>query len=209
MKKTLKRSSDKRSAPPFRIRLGGGFMLFFALVYFFDDKGLIAALFPAVLVHEFGHIIALRLFRAYPTKLNATLSGFALDYSGSLSEKQEMLAALAGPAFGLIFTFICAKMGAYWCSDYLLMCSGLSFLLNIFNLLPAKPLDGGRILNFALISAFGSASAHKVIKYAGLITSAALISGGLFLIAKGCGFSLFTAGIWLFILQRKNSCKYS
>ena len=193
--------------PTFHIKLGGGFVLLFALVYFFDDSGLLAAIFPVVLVHELGHILFMIFFGAYPRQLNATFSGFAIDYCGVISEKQEMMTALAGPAIGLAFSLLCAELGRLWSSDYLLMCSGLGFVINFFNLLPALPLDGGRVWGFALRELLGEDKASIVMRAAGLLIAILLLASGLFFIAMGFGFALFLAGIWLFILQQNKSCK--
>ncbi|MGI5984875.1 MAG: site-2 protease family protein [Oscillospiraceae bacterium] len=198
---------DTRTAPQFRVNFSSGFILLFAFIYFFDQSGFLSALLPAVLVHELGHVSAMRMFGAYPTKLNATLSGFALDYSGDLNERQEILTAIAGPAFGFVFSILCAKTGTLRNNEYLLMCAGLGFILNTFNLLPAKALDGGRILYFALMSAISAKFAQIAIHISGLLISGLLIAAGLYCIAKNYGFSLFLAGIWLFILQQNKSCK--
>ncbi len=194
--------------PSFNLKLGSGFILLFALIYFFDGSGLFSALVPAILVHECGHMLALLLCGAYPLRLNATLSGFALDYAGDLSQTQELLSALAGPVTGLVFAFACAKLGAMLESDYLLMCAGLGLILNLFNLLPVKPLDGGRIANFALIRLFGANIARKLIRAIGLVTTALLIACGFYCILRGLGPALFAAGIWLLVLQLRKSCKY-
>lgn len=194
-------------APLFHVKLGAGFFLLFALIFFFDESGFIAALFPVVLVHELGHVLIMLLFGAQPTRLKATLSGFEIDYSGVISDKQEMITALAGPAFGLAFSLLCAKLGQARASDYLLMCAGLGFVINFFNFLPAKPLDGGRVLSFALRYLFGEDKARKPLRIAGLLTTMLLLVSGLYFIAKGFGFALFLAGIWLLILQQNKSCK--
>ncbi len=198
---------NTNEAPYFRIELGSGFILFLALVWFFDESGFLAALLPAVLVHELGHIMFLLFFGARPTRLKAAISGFRIDYSGCLSETQEMLAALAGPAFGLLFSFLSARLGRFWNSEYLLMCAGLGFILNFFNFLPAMPLDGGRVLGFALRAVFGGEKARLILRTAGFVTASLLLASGLYFIASGLGPALFLAGLWLFILQNKKSCK--
>ena len=63
----------------FNVELGSGFLLLFAFIYFFDESGLLASLFPVVLVHELGHVFAMLIFGAFPTRLKATLSGFTMD----------------------------------------------------------------------------------------------------------------------------------
>lgn len=193
-------------APVFRFELGGGFVLFFALLWFFDERGFLAALVPSIFAHELGHILFMMFFGAYPTRLKTALSGFEIDYSGNLSALQEMLTALAGPAFGLLFSVLCARLGRLWNSDYLLMCAGLGFVINAFNFLPAEPLDGGRVLGYALRILLGEEKARIVLRASGLLTSGLLAASGLYFLASGLGPALFIAVGWLFILQRKKPC---
>ncbi|MBP8640446.1 MAG: hypothetical protein KBI01_06055 [Oscillospiraceae bacterium] len=198
---------NRTDTPNFHIKLGSGFILLFSLIFFFDDNGFLLALLPAVLIHEMGHILIMLLLGAYPTRLNATLSGFAIDYTGILSDKQELLTALSGPVFGLLFSLVCAKLGSFRNSEYLLMCGGLGLILNLFNLLPAMPLDGGRALGFVLRYLIGESKAQTLARFISLLTALLLIAWGLYLLARGFGFALFFAGSWLFILQQNKYCK--
>lgn len=192
--------------PSFRFELGGGFVLLIALIWFFDESGLIAALFPVIIIHELGHLLMMLFLGARPTKLSASLSGLSLDYSGYLSELQEMLTALSGPASGLVFAFICGWLGNSFGSEYLLMCSGLGFVINIFNCLPALPLDGGRFAKYLLQGIWDEEKALGILRFSGIAVSFSLLIFGLYFIAIGVGCSLFLAGVWLSVLQNK-SCK--
>ncbi|MEG0777593.1 MAG: site-2 protease family protein [Oscillospiraceae bacterium] len=206
--KNTKQKRRTASAPTFRVKIGSGFLLLIAVVYFFDDSGFLLALLPAILAHEIGHLIAMRTLGARPTLLCASLSGLSLDYSGNLSSKQEMLTALSGPIFGILFSIVCAWLGKFLSSEYLLLCAGLGFVINVFNLLPALPLDGGRVLSFILSAAFGKKLALSVSNVLGYLISALLLCLGLYCVAKGYGAALMLAGMWLFILQRTPPCKY-
>ncbi len=194
-------------SPVFRVELGSGFILLLALIWFFDDSGFLAALAPAILIHELGHIVFLLFFGARPTRLKAALAGLKIDYSGVLTDTQEMLAALAGPAFGLFFSFLCASFGRLWSNEYLLMCAGLGFIINTFNFLPVLPLDGGRVLSFFLRTCFEENLARRILRIVGTLTSSLLLVSGLYLISIRLGPVLLLAGLWLFILQRKKYCK--
>lgn len=200
----MKRTNAKppTAIPPFRVELGSGFLLLLALIYFFDESGLLASLLPVVLTHETGHVLAMLFFGAYPTRLKATLAGFTIDYSGDVSERQEMLVALGGPALGFLFSVLCARIGQSTENEYLLMCSGLGFVLNVFNLLPSLSLDGGRILIYFLRKAFGYEKSPLILRAIGLTAVFLLLGLGLYNITLGHGFSLIVAGIWLFVLQR-------
>lgn len=193
--------------PKFHISLGSGFILLFSLIFFFDDSGFLLAFLPSVLMHELGHILIMFFFGARPTRLKATLSGFEIDYLGSLNGTKELIIALSGPFLGLLFAFLCARLGSLRDSDYLLMCGGLGFILNFFNLLPAMPLDGGRALAFLLRSLFDESRSTTIACVISLSTASLLFAWGLYLFVKGFGFALLLAGSWLFILQQNKSCK--
>lgn len=188
----------------FQIRISTGFILLAALLFFFDDCGLIAACVPAIAVHELGHVLVMLFFGVKPLRLSADTSGLSLDYAGSLDSTAEFFTALSGPALGLMFALTCSKLGRAYGSEYLLLCAGLGTVINLFNLLPCLPLDGGRALR-AIFSQFRLG--ETVVTVLGYITAAVLISSGLWFIYHGQGFAPFIAGIWLLVLQRKSTCK--
>lgn len=204
----MKKSTVHAAArPTFRFELGAGFAVFCTLVYFFGEGSFLGALLAAVAVHELGHMLLMLFFGAYPTHLKTALSGLEIDYSGAISPLQEMLTALAGPALGLLFSVVCARLGRLWGSEFLLLCSGLGFILNAFNLLPAEPLDGGRVLDYVLSALFGGAAARHVLQVTGYLTCALLAAAGIFGFARGLSPVPLLAGLWLFILQQNKSCK--
>lgn len=188
--------------PPLRLRFGAGFILLISIIYFFDTEGIIAALMPAVAVHELGHMAVLIFLGAPPRRLTACLSGFSMDYVGNLSGRGELAAALGGPFFGLGFAFFCAWCGRWLESDFLLMSAGLGCVLNLFNLLPARPLDGGKALSALLGMRLLPRTVSIIMAALGLTISAALIAAGAVMAYDSRGFGLIVAGIWLLIIQK-------
>jgi stage IV sporulation protein FB len=196
----LGRSSPK-PLPPFRISLGAGFAALFALVYYFDGSGMAWAIFPAAAIHELAHMGALVAAGAPPRALEATITGFRLDYSGQLVGLSKLVCALAGPVAGLAFARLAAVCGARLESDYLLMVAGSSLVLNVFNLLPALPLDGGRALLAALSFALPEAGAKRIVRVTGILCALALIATGALYFGEGASIALIAAGAWLLVLQ--------
>lgn len=194
-------------APQLKARVDGGFVLLLSLLLFFDEGGVLAAAVPAVSVHELCHAAAMRLYGAYPTRLHASLSGFALDYAGSVSRRALALTALAGPLGGLLFALLCALSGRALNSEYLYVCAGLGVVLNLFNLLPALPLDGGVLLQSILESCLGAPRSRQTLCILGFAVSAALLLCGLYFLHAGQGAALLMSGLWLAVLQRKHTCK--
>lgn len=188
-------------APDFRIEIGSGFLLLCALIIFFSGPGFLPALLIAAFFHELGHLLAMLFFGAFPTRLRLGASGFRIDYSGGISPLQEMLTALAGPALGLIFSFFCALTGSLLERDFLLLCAGLGFLLNAFNLLPILPLDGGRLMGFTLVSVLGNRRGGSLSFGLSRLFALALCLLGLLLLIRGLGPALFISGSLLLVLQ--------
>ena len=129
------------------ISVSPGFILLAALIYFMDETGLVSAFVPAIAAHELGHIAALYFQGARITELRLLVSGLELRYSGGSGSRAGLFAAAAsGPAAGLIFALIASYAGQRFESDFLLCSAGLSYILTLVNLIPALPLDGGRML---------------------------------------------------------------
>jgi Zn-dependent protease len=99
-------------------------------------------------VHEMGHVIALRRegIKASAPMFVPFLG--ALITAKSLGENAlaEARVGLAGPILGSLGAAVVAVIGVLTGSDMLLALAYVGFLLNLFNLLPVVPLDGGRAM---------------------------------------------------------------
>jgi Zn-dependent protease len=97
-------------------------------------------------VHEMGHVIALRRegIRAsapmFIPFLGAVISARSLG-DNALAEARV---GLAGPVLGSLGALVVAIAGWLLHSDFLLALAYIGFFINLFNLLPIVPLDGGR-----------------------------------------------------------------
>jgi len=106
-----------------------------------------------LIIHELGHLLAMRLLGFSDLSMffipffGAAASGRKADASAA----QRAIVALAGPVPGIVLAVILAFTVQ---SDEPLVWTTINLLLilNIFNLLPAKPLDGGRFLDIVLFS---------------------------------------------------------
>lgn len=99
-------------------------------------------------LHEMGHVIALR---REGIKASAPMfipfMGAAI-FSKSLGDNAlaEARVGLAGPILGSLAAAAVAIVGAIIGSTFLLALAYVGFLINLFNLLPVVPLDGGRAM---------------------------------------------------------------
>ncbi|MFI4977065.1 MAG: site-2 protease family protein [Solirubrobacterales bacterium] len=99
-------------------------------------------------LHEMGHVIQLRRegIKA-STPMFIPFLGAAI-FSKSLGDNAlaEARVGLAGPILGSLAAAAVAVVGALTGSSFLLALAYVGFLLNLFNLLPVVPLDGGRAM---------------------------------------------------------------
>ena len=160
----------------------------------------------SIVVHELAHSLVARRF-------DMPIRGITLFVFGGVAEmedeptsaKGELLMAIAGPAMSLAMAIVFALLArigagveaaapAVAVADYLAAINGI---LAVFNLLPAFPLDGGRVLRAALWGWKGDFI---------WATRIAATSGGLFgllMIALGLASAVsgnVIGGIWMFVL---------
>ena len=184
-----------------RFRISAGAALGLAALYLLLDFPTLAALGLAVTAHELGHIAALRLVGARIRQFRAGLSGLCIVYAGRVGYAGQFFAALAGPLAGLGLAAACAALGGKYENGFLYMCAGLSAALSIFNLLPAPPLDGGRMLAAALCSFLPLRRAEAVMRTVCAASGAALLGAGVFFLLRGFGAALIIASVWLMMAQ--------
>jgi Zn-dependent protease len=100
-----------------------------------------------IFVHEMGHVVALRRrgIRAGAPVFLPFLGAFVSMKEMPKNAYVEAETALAGPLVGTVGAFGVLWLGDAMGSAMLRDLAFVGFLLNLFNLLPALPLDGGRV----------------------------------------------------------------
>ena len=125
-----------------RVEITAGAAVLFPLLFYLDDSGIFSAVLPAVFFHEIGHCISARMYGGRILSLRMSLSGLCLETTPFSSPLSEAVCAAAGPICGLLWAAIASlPCGAWW-----ERCRDISLYFSVCNLLPAQPLDGGRIL---------------------------------------------------------------
>jgi Zn-dependent protease len=120
-----------------------------------------------LLVHEMGHVLEARR-QGLPTSAPMFipfLGAFITMKKMPENAWREAQVALAGPIVGSLGAAAAWGLGEALDSEFLVALAFVGFLLNLFNLLPIVPLDGGRAV----------AALHPAIWLVGLAGLAALV----------------------------------
>lgn len=125
-----------------RVEVTTGAALFFPLLYFLDTSGWFAALLPTVILHELGHWLAVRACGGTVRGIRLDVTGLCMDIPPIPCSRKEIFIAAAGPVSGLLWVPLALLLGGDWGEKSAVAALGI----NCFNLLPALPLDGGKIL---------------------------------------------------------------
>ena len=179
------------------IELSAAAVLVFAAFAYVEKSTELAALIVTVTVHELAHLTALKLCGARIRKIEFTLNGLNIDFFGSISEKEELISALAGPVGGLLLTVLCKTGGR----GVLLTETGrLSAYLSAFNLLPTLPLDGGRAFCILLRFFFNAELCRRFMQASRTVVSVLMMGIGVCLISSGSGLLLIFAALRILLI---------
>lgn len=134
-----------KSAKLIKVVLAGASIAAYSWFFSFQFA---ASLIACLIFHEYGHIRAMKYF-GMKTKgiyLIPFVGGLAVTDEKINTRWQDVVISIMGPTFGLILSLVC--MIIYWItdSDFFAGLAAFNALLNLFNMLPILPLDGGHIL---------------------------------------------------------------
>jgi len=99
-------------------------------------------------IHEMGHVIQLRRegLQASAPMFVPFLGAVVMAKSLGENALAEARVGLAGPILGTLGAGVCLVIGEATNSDLFRALAYIGFFLNLFNLLPVVPLDGGRAM---------------------------------------------------------------
>lgn len=146
-----------KSAKVVKVLFAAGSLAAYSWLFSFEFA---LALILCLVFHEYGHVRAMKHF-GLKTKgfyLVPFLGGLALSEDRINTRWQDVYISIMGPVFGLFLSIVTLVL--YWVTgiEILAGISAFNALLNLFNLLPVLPLDGGHILKsiaFSVNSVFG------------------------------------------------------
>ena len=186
------------------IRLHVTFLLFLIWIFFssyvsggpsaaWESLAFMLLLFACVVAHEFGHIFMARRFGVTtPTVTLLPIGGVAQLERIPEKPVEEFLVAVAGPAVNVVIAAVLVLVfgasldgsnlasvdkGSVPLIDRLAV---VNLFLVLFNMIPAFPMDGGRVLRAALASRLGYTRATEIAASVGQFAAFVLGFIGLF-----------------------------
>ncbi|HQU71118.1 MAG TPA: site-2 protease family protein [Calditrichia bacterium] len=162
--------------------------------FFVWDLFLLAAAFSIVVLHELGHALMARRYGISTRHITLLPIGGVAQLSHLPDDPlEEMAVAFAGPAVNL---FLAVLMGiptlllyplhqllvpAFVYENLLAVLAIMNLLLGLFNLIPAFPMDGGRILRALLATRMKSLPATRAAVYLGRVMAVLVGILGIFI----------------------------
>ncbi len=173
---------------------------------------LVLAIFGCVVLHEFGHVLMARRF-GIPTRdvVLLPIGGVARLAYFPNKPRQELLIALAGPAVTLAIAIVLyaflevSSAGPMGIGSMMTFGGGflnsllvVNVYILLFNLIPAFPMDGGRVLRATLASRMGMVRGTRI---AASVGKGIAVLFGLYAMFGGRSTNWFLLMIALFVFM--------
>lgn len=163
------------------------------LLVFNDQLQFVLFLILVLFVHEMGHYAFMKLYKYENVRMLfiPLMGAFVQGTKDKYSQKQSFIVVSAGPFPGLYLGVILLVLSSVYKFDWLVELSFLFLFLNVVNLLPIDPLDGGQLFKlmvnrkrdlFLLI--FALLSSLTLIGFGFLINSWMMIGFGFIMAVK-------------------------
>lgn len=185
-----------------RIRVNLFFILLCAIYTALGLGWEILFIFVSLIVHEIGHVAMALALGVKVVEIEILPFGGQAkieDFTG-LEPDREIYIALAGPAISLSLAGIFYFLRPEIASSYLPLFININLFLGVFNLCPALPMDGGRILRAFLSAKIGYKKSTARAAILGKIIALAISLYGVYLIyyQQQTGLNYLVVGMLLF-----------
>lgn len=181
--------------------------LFVAMVTVFlltDRTGISVIALLACFIHELGHLIAFFLVGYTPKALIFELMGIRLvKPEQELSPGKEAVVQLAGSMVNFLMFFLLAgtlKQVSYWS-----LFAATHLLMGIFQLMPLKSLDGGKLLELLCVRLWGERAADMICTTADFAATVCMMIMAAVMVLTGSRsltLAIFSGGLFISLIAK-------
>lgn len=164
---------------------GLGTIFLLALAYALDTEDVFPYFVTATVLHELGHVLAVFLCGGQIRGFEPAPFGFSLRFDSMLSYWKDAIIAGGGAGMNLLTAFLLSVAAKYLPgrADWMLA-AGVNVVIGFFNLLPALPLDGGRILYALLAQLTDVTRALAITRAVSFLIGVAVTAFGVYILIK-------------------------
>ena len=127
-----------------------------SFILILDKSGKALACIMSALIHEFGHIFSMLLFKNKPKGIRFRVFDILIEANESKSFIEDLVVTLSGPMFNFIFAMLSCNFSKNM--------AVASFVLGVFNLLPVDTFDGGHAMKITLSRNFSDNTTSTIMK---------------------------------------------
>ena len=157
--------------------------------------------FSIALLHESAHIVCAKAMGIRISHITLFPFGISANLSRGYikSSEKEFLIAFSGPFSNIILFWVFRLSATLIPLPILGYCADVNLAMCAVNLLPALPLDGGRMLKSILTSRFGLLRSYNLmLKLSRVMIIAVTVSALLLFIVTDFNFSMILISVFLF-----------
>ena len=148
----------------------------------------VVLLFGSVLAHEFGHAVVAQRFGVRVRQITLNIFGGVTQFErAGLSPRVDLFVSLGGPVTSLVLAAVCGALSALTGSTLLALVAAANLALGLFNMVPAFPLDGGRVLRAFLEVRLGVLRGSLIALRVGTVLAWAMLAGAVVMRDPGLG----------------------
>ncbi len=186
-----------------RFRLSFSFVALIVTMIILCEERIVLCSLVSSIVHECGHIFFMYISGDTPRNIEFTIFGIRIDRNSGVgvSYCKEIIIALGGIIFNIIFAGICYVLYVGNASENYLIFSVVNIIIAAVNSFPVSVIDCGRAVRYAFLIYKDKESSEK---YSDCISKIFVIiftvASSLYFLIFGINISLFAINIYLILI---------
>lgn len=179
-----------------KIRISYMFLLAVTLLLLTDRTGLMTASLLSIIIHESAHLLAIKILKIKCDSVELMYSTLRINSDINTDNKKSLAVILSGPMINFLLSPLALAE-----NEYIKYFGISSLIVGVFNIIPAKGLDGGDAL-YHLLRALKIKNPNVVYSLISYFSIGIIIFlGGVLILFMRSNPSLLIVGVYLLIMS--------